>query len=59
MSNSSDAKQQKLYDESIEFYEQHSEGYDARRWTSPAGQYPNDVQHGVARGDVGIQFMRD
>lgn len=49
MSNSSDAKQQKLYNESVEFYEQHSEGYDAKRWTSPAGQYLNDVQIGVVR----------
>lgn len=56
MSNSSDAEQQKLYKESVEFYEQHSEGYDAKRWTSPAGAYLNDVQIGVVREMVATEM---
>lgn len=49
MSNSPDARQQTLYQQSVEFYEQNSEGYDAKRWTTPAGAYLNEVQIGVVR----------
>lgn len=49
MSNSPDARQQTLYQQSVEFYERNSQGYDAKRWTTPAGAYLNEVQIGVVR----------
>jgi len=44
VSNQFDTKQHTLYQESVDFYEAHSEGYDADRWTTPAGRYLNEVQ---------------
>lgn len=61
MSNHIDSNQNALYQQSIDFYDSDAEAYDAKRWTTPAGKYLNEIQIGVVRemiaAEAGTQHL--